>query len=570
MSDPLIGARLGNYQIESSLGRGGMARVYRALDVTLRRMVALKVIEPDLRDLSNYSAQFEREAQAIAALEHPNIVHVYYFGEADGLYYLVMKYIEGVELRDLMDLYFADRQSLPTVDLLRIFEAVGSALDYAHNLGVIHRDVKPSNIIIDRNGQPYLTDFGLALNVSQGAIGEVFGTPHYIAPEQARSSANAVPQSDLYSLGVILYELFTGVVPFDDPVPTAIALQHIMKEPTPPHVINPNLAPSMEMVIMKALAKSADERYQTGEALNSALKQALRGMTGAASEGQPVVERVSTILAQEKAAPDEIAAFSGSTPGFADSEIFTKPPPPISPPSLRDIVSPLAERLTASLRQVVSRRKQVDEDAIIKDLPPDTEVDMGLEEGKPTPDKVLEQRVEAPEGMLWRGISWRFENWGNLTEEERNETLEEFLETPVGVVLHERFQLQSASEPAQQIVYQAEPVVSTLEAEWIDPGDLYSELQKVVNKKYSDYEGKPGRKPERVQRIQAAIRGRENEDVYLDDFAAYFPGADARQKRKRAATAISILNADLKEVGSDFELVGEPCTRYRVRKRSSK
>jgi serine/threonine protein kinase len=324
MSDPLIGARLGNYQIESSLGRGGMAHVYRAVDVTLRRLVALKVIEPDLRDLSSYAARFEREAQAIAALDHPNIVPVYYFGEADGLYYLVMKFIEGVELRDLMDLYFYDRQTLPTADLLRIFEAVGSALDYAHGLGVIHRDIKPSNIMIDRSGQPYLTDFGLALNVSQGTIGEVFGTPHYIAPEQARSSANAVPQSDFYSLGVILYELFTGTVPFDDPVPTAVALQHIMKEPMPPHIVNPDLPPSLEMVIMKALAKNADERYQTGEALTTALKRALRGMSWP-REGEPVVERVGTILEQEKPLPDLNAAFAGSTPNVPTSELFTRP-----------------------------------------------------------------------------------------------------------------------------------------------------------------------------------------------------------------------------------------------------
>ncbi len=329
MSDPLIGARLGNYHIESTLGRGGMAHVYRAVDVTLRRMVALKVIEPDLRDLGNYSARFEREAQAIAALEHPNIVPVYYFGEADSLYYMAMKFIEGVELRTLMDLYHQDGQSLPTADLLRIFEAVGGALDYAHSRGVIHRDIKPSNIMIDRTGQPYVTDFGLALNVSQGTIGEVFGTPHYIAPEQARSSANAVPQSDFYSLGVILYELFTAVVPFDDPVPTAIALQHIMKEPTPPHVINPDLPPSLEAVIMKALAKDADERYQTGEALTSALRRALRGMTGV--EGQPVAERVHTLLEQEKALPDLNAAFAGSTPHVPPSQLFSRPAEPARP-----------------------------------------------------------------------------------------------------------------------------------------------------------------------------------------------------------------------------------------------
>src|SRR5215207_1462035 len=195
-TDNLIGTRLANYVIESALGHGGMAHVYRARDITLKRTVAIKVISPDLNMQGKYRERFEREAEAVAGLEHPNIVPVYYFGKEERLYYLAMKFIEGEDLAALMSRYHAAGEYLPVPDILSILEGVTQALDYAHASGVVHRDVKPSNILIDRQGHPYLTDFGLALNVRQGTIGEVFGTPHYIAPEQARSSADSVPQSD--------------------------------------------------------------------------------------------------------------------------------------------------------------------------------------------------------------------------------------------------------------------------------------------------------------------------------------------------------------------------------------
>ncbi len=277
MHDSLIGVHLGNYRIERALGRGGMARVYRGHDLALNRPVAIKVIEPGLREIGSYAARFQQEAQAIAALEHPHIVPVYYFGKQENLYYLVMKFIEGEDLAALLERYAGRGELLPVQNILGITQAVGDALDYAHRRGVIHRDVKPSNVMVDVDGRPYLTDFGLALDVSRGTVGEVLGTPHYVAPEQARNSAQAVPQSDLYSLGVMLFEMFTGVVPFDGPTPTAIALQHIMQEPPPPRAVNPNLAPAIENVILRALAKSPEERYPTGAALTAALQQALQG-----------------------------------------------------------------------------------------------------------------------------------------------------------------------------------------------------------------------------------------------------------------------------------------------------
>ncbi len=283
MSDTMIGARLGNYQIVQALGRGGMARVYLGHDLALNRPVAIKVIEPELRETGSYTARFRQEAQAIAALEHPHIVPVHYFGKQDALYYLVMKFIEGEDLATLLERYAGRGEYLPTSDILGIIDAVGQALDYAHSRGVIHRDIKPSNVMIDVDGRPYLTDFGLALNVSRGTVGEVIGTPHYVAPEQAQNSADAVPQSDLYSLGVMLFEMFTGVVPFDDPTPTAVALQHIMQEPPAPRALNPDLPPSIEHVILRTLAKQPAERYQTGADITEALDKAIRAAKSASA-----------------------------------------------------------------------------------------------------------------------------------------------------------------------------------------------------------------------------------------------------------------------------------------------
>jgi serine/threonine protein kinase len=320
MQDDLIGKRLANYEIQSALGQGGMARVYRAWDTTLKRAVAIKVIEPMLSAEERYRERFEREAQSIANLDHPNIVPVYYFGKSEHLFFLAMKFVEGEDLATLMNRYAVAGEYLPVEDVIRIVEGVVSALDYAHSKGVIHRDVKPSNIMVDREGHPYLADFGLALNLSQGSIGDVLGTPHYVSPEQARNSAGAVPQSDIYSLGVVLFEIFTGVVPFDDPSPTAVALQHVMNPPPAPRAINPELSEQVEAVILNAMKKEPEDRYQTGKELVTALRSALQNV------GSP----------RDKM---EIPALPPLPPGFT--------PPPPRRPSMR----PIAAEVRASLAQ---------------------------------------------------------------------------------------------------------------------------------------------------------------------------------------------------------------------------
>ena len=275
MSDPLIGKRLSNFIIEKPLGQGGMAQVYYGQDVKLQRPVAIKVIDTRLRGDPTYAKRFIREASAIARWRHENIIQVYYADDQDGLYYYVMEYVDGVDLADLLSDYAAQQKMLPTDEVLRIGATIASALDYAHAHGVIHRDVKPSNIFMSTDDRIVLGDFGLALDMQQGSSGEVFGTPHYISPEQVRRSSDATGKSDLYSLGIVLYEMLTGVVPFDDISPTSVALQHITQEPPKPCSINPQLSTETEGVLLKALSKDPRDRYQSGKALMAALGKAL-------------------------------------------------------------------------------------------------------------------------------------------------------------------------------------------------------------------------------------------------------------------------------------------------------
>jgi tRNA A-37 threonylcarbamoyl transferase component Bud32 len=261
MDDTLVGRQLDEYRLLKLLGQGGMARVYLGEDSRLKRYVAIKVIDTPFRSDEQYIRRFEREARAVAQLEHPHIVRLYRYGETEQLFYMAMQYVEGTDLGTLLSSYATKGRAFPPADALRIIREVGGALDYAHSRSVIHRDVKPSNIILNDEGRAILADFGLALFAETGTRGEIFGTPQYIAPEQAISSANAVPQSDLYALGVILYEMFTGRLPFNAKEPSA----------------------EVEAVILKALAKDPADRYETGEALAQALEQALAQETPADS-----------------------------------------------------------------------------------------------------------------------------------------------------------------------------------------------------------------------------------------------------------------------------------------------
>jgi eukaryotic-like serine/threonine-protein kinase len=274
-NDSLIGKQLGDYTIQSLLEQGGMARVYRGYDPKLDRYAAVKVIEPNLiasDDEEEYRQRFQREARAIAKLNHPNVVGVYQFGQVGISYYMAMVFVDGDDLRNILKAHNRQRQLLPHAKILRIARDIAGSLDYSHEQGVIHRDVKPSNIMVTGEGRAVLTDFGLALSAQEGTIGNTFGSVHYIAPEQAVSSAQAVPQSDLYSLGIVLYEMLTGRVPFEDVSAMSVALKHISDPPPLPSVLNPRISPQVEEVIIKALDKDPRKRYLTGRAFVLALE----------------------------------------------------------------------------------------------------------------------------------------------------------------------------------------------------------------------------------------------------------------------------------------------------------
>lgn len=277
--DPFIGTRMGDYDIESLLGRGGMARVYQGYDANLDRYAAVKVIDAMLisgDDSQEYYERFQREARSIARLRHPNIVGVYQFGQVNDQYYMAMVFIKGRDLRFVLkDHVKAGTLMAPTL-VLKIMRAMTSALDYAHSEGVIHRDIKPSNILVMEDGTAILTDFGLALNTSDGTIGNTFGSAHYIAPEQAVSSAHAVPQSDMYSLGICLYEMLTGSVPFDDASAMSVALKHLSEPPPPPSDLNPTITQDVEAVVMRSLEKEPGDRYETCADFLQDLEDAMR------------------------------------------------------------------------------------------------------------------------------------------------------------------------------------------------------------------------------------------------------------------------------------------------------
>ena len=348
MSDPLIGKTLGDYTIIELLGRGGMARVYRGYDPKLDRYAAVKVIDAELvpEAQEEYQRRFTREARAIAHLEHPNIVGVYQFGQVGDLNFMAMQFIEGRDLRHILRHYHEKGQQISPRAALRIVRDIALALDHAHSEGVIHRDIKPSNIMVTPEGRAILTDFGLALNMP---VGNTFGSAHYIAPEQVESSAKAVPQSDLYALGVVLYEMLTGQVPFDDPSTMSIALKHLQEPPPLPSHINPNLSPALENVILWALRKDPRDRFQSGAELVKALEDAV-----ALQEDDDEEDTVE--LGDVRAGPGrENGKAPAATPG-ATLRLEPGPSGPSPAPDVRSSTAslpPPARRSTRRLRLVL-------------------------------------------------------------------------------------------------------------------------------------------------------------------------------------------------------------------------
>lgn len=235
----LTGRQLGPYRVVAPLGEGGMAAVYKAYQAGMDRYVALKILPRELAKDAGFVARFSREARLITKLEHPNILPVYDFGDAEGFTYLAMRFVQGGTLADLME-----RGALQVSHICNIVSQVGTALDYAHSSGIFHRDVKPSNILIDPAGNCLLTDFGIAKMVESSIqltqTGGILGTPAYMSPEQGLGRP-LDGRSDIYALGVVLYELVTGRLPFQAETPVAVVLKHIQDPLPPPRLYNATL-----------------------------------------------------------------------------------------------------------------------------------------------------------------------------------------------------------------------------------------------------------------------------------------------------------------------------------------
>lgn len=278
----LTGQTIAQYQLVEKLGAGGMAEVYKAYQSRLDRYVALKFIRPELAIQADFRQRFEQEARAIAKMSHGNIVHIYNFGEEDHRYFLVMEYIAGQTLKGRLQTLYKQDEWLSLSEVASIIQEVSQALAYAHGRGIIHRDVKPDNIMIESHGRAVLNDFGIAkiLDANQeGSVtqtGAALGTPAYMAPEQVQGLKEQIgPATDLYALGIICYELLTGQPPFTADTAFSVMLKQV-SDPVPlPRLANPQLSESLERFLLKALAKHPDDRFRTADAFGDAFATAV-------------------------------------------------------------------------------------------------------------------------------------------------------------------------------------------------------------------------------------------------------------------------------------------------------
>jgi len=272
----------GRYELDRIVGRGGMAEVYRARDLRLDRVVAVKTLREDLARDQTFQARFRREAQSAASLNHPSIVAVYDTGEDNSGHqhvpFIVMEYVDGRTIRDLLR---DDRRLLPERSL-EITDGVLRALDYSHRAGIVHRDIKPGNVMLNRQGEIKVMDFGIARAVADTQAtmtqtAQVIGTAQYLSPEQARGE-RVDSRSDLYSVGCLLYELLTGRPPFTGDSPVAIAYQHVRENPVPPSRVDPTLPAWADPIVLRAMEKDPADRYQTAAEMRSDIQRALSGV----------------------------------------------------------------------------------------------------------------------------------------------------------------------------------------------------------------------------------------------------------------------------------------------------
>ena len=315
----LKGRLLGNrYEIIEKIGSGGMATVYKAKCHVLNRYVAIKILRDEFTTDEEFIKRFEVEAQSAASITHPNIVSVYDVGADGNLYYIVMELIKGKTLKEII---VEEKGPLPWKWSVNIAGQIASALETAHKNHIIHRDIKPHNIIITEDGVAKVTDFGIAKAVSNSTItafGTTIGSVHYFSPEHARGGYTD-EKSDLYSLGVVMYEMLTGKVPFDADTPVSVALKHMQEEPTPPIEVNPNIPSAVNDIIMKALRKDTNLRYQNATAMLLDLKRALKEPNGDFVDNNDYqndfpTQRISTIGIEEESRKQNSANKNGKKP----------------------------------------------------------------------------------------------------------------------------------------------------------------------------------------------------------------------------------------------------------------
>jgi formylglycine-generating enzyme required for sulfatase activity/tRNA A-37 threonylcarbamoyl transferase component Bud32 len=315
----VIGQEIGQYRVVEQIGLGGMATVYKAYQASMDRYVALKVLPHHFMHDPTFLGRFEREAHTIARLEHMHILPVYDYGHHEGVPYLVMRYVEGGALSDLLRQH---PHGLPLDEAARLIGQIASALDYAHEAGVIHRDVKPSNVLLDKSGNVLLTDFGIA-KIAEATVqltgSGIIGTPAYMSPEQGVGK-ELTPATDVYSLGVMLYEMLTGRVPFVAETPIAIINAHIY-DPLPlPHGLRSDLPEAVERILLKALAKAPGYRYQTAGEMAAALSEAVRtapvAPPGVTERAEPaaVGPTISAPIEKPEPAPPAVPAPAPEVP----------------------------------------------------------------------------------------------------------------------------------------------------------------------------------------------------------------------------------------------------------------
>jgi serine/threonine-protein kinase len=333
VSDTLIGTLFdGRYKVIRKLGAGGMANVYLAEDQELGRRVAIKILNDRHANDEQFVERFRREAKNAAALSHPNVVSIYDRGDAEGTYYIAMEYLDGRSLKELI----VSRGPAPVNVSIEYARQILSALRFAHRHGIVHRDIKPHNVLVDAEGRVKVTDFGIArAGASQMTeAGSIVGTAQYLSPEQARGSG-VDQRSDLYSLGIVLYELVTGTVPFSGDTPVEIAMKHLSQTPEPPSVRRPDLPRELDLVVMRALAKNPDDRYQSAEEMDADLERVARGAAVSAE-----TEESATQIMR---APQTIPA----PPSATAATMIQRPrgpamPPP--PPVYYDLEEPIHRR----------------------------------------------------------------------------------------------------------------------------------------------------------------------------------------------------------------------------------